>query len=113
MRLLLDQNISFRLLSLIQDAFPESAQVKRLGLEGSTDLEIWEFAKKNGFAILTFDSDFFDISQFRGHPPKIIWLRTRNNTTSNLARILKKKEQIIKDFLEKEEYREAACLEID
>ncbi len=98
---------------MIQDAFTESAQVKRLGLEGSTDLEIWEFAKKNGFTILTFDSDFFDISQFRGHPPKIVWLRTGNTTTRNLARILREKEQVVKDFLEKEEYQEAACLEID
>jgi hypothetical protein len=37
MKLLLDQNISFRITNKIQDLFPGSKQVRDLGLENSKD----------------------------------------------------------------------------
>ena len=46
MKLLFDQNISFRIVSKLKDTFPEAQQVRELGLENSTDLEIWEYAKR-------------------------------------------------------------------
>ena len=58
MKLLFDQNISYRITKTIADQFPNAKQVKELGLENSTNLEIWEYAKSNGFTIVTFDSDF-------------------------------------------------------
>ena len=76
MRLLLDQNISFRLVSKLEHDFPGTCQVKSLRLANSTDKEIWEYAKIHDFIILTFDADFYDFSVVWGHPPKIIWLRT-------------------------------------
>ena len=48
-------------------------------------MEIWEYAKNNNFCIVTFDADFVDIATIKGHPPKIIWLRTGNMTTENIA----------------------------
>ena len=65
MKLLFDQNISFRLIKLIIDIFPDSKQVRELGLENSTDIEIFDFAKRNDFTIVTFDSDFCDINIIR------------------------------------------------
>ena len=56
-----------------------------VGLHNRNDAEIWQFAKQNGFTIVTFDADFFDISILRGHPPKVIWLRTGNLATSEIA----------------------------
>jgi len=47
MKLLFDQNISFRLVKRIDNLFPESKQVKEHGLENSTEIEIFEFAKHN------------------------------------------------------------------
>jgi len=38
MKLLFDQNISFRLIKQITDLFPDSKQVRELGLENSTDI---------------------------------------------------------------------------
>ncbi len=73
MKLLFDQNISFRLIKRIIDFFPDSKQVRELGLENSSDIEIFEFAKRNEFAIVTFDSDFCDLNIIKGYPPKIIW----------------------------------------
>ncbi len=58
MKLLFDQNISFRLIKRIIDLFPNSKQVRELGLENATDTGIFDFAKKNQFSIVTFDSDF-------------------------------------------------------
>jgi len=46
MNLLFDQNISFRILKKIELAFPYAQQVRRLGLENATDLEIWKYAKE-------------------------------------------------------------------
>jgi len=60
MKLLFDQNISFRLIERIIDLFPDSKQVQELGLKNSSDTEIFDFAKKHDFAIETFDSDFCD-----------------------------------------------------
>ncbi len=108
MKLLFDQNISFRLVTRIIDLFPSSKQVRELGLENSKDIEIFDFAKENNFAIVTFDSDFCDLSIIKGFPPKIIWIRTGNTTTVQLENILRKKKDLIYLFLS-ENY---GCLEI-
>ena len=55
MRLLFDQNISFRVIKGIQDVFPLAKQVRELGLENYSDRLIWEFAKKEDYTIVTFD----------------------------------------------------------
>lgn len=62
MKLLLDQNISFRLIKKIESDFPGSKQVRRVGLENKDDKVIWEFASREDFTIVTFDSNFYDIS---------------------------------------------------
>lgn len=109
MKLLLDQNISYRLIRSLEETFPGSEQVKRLGLENKTDFEIWEYAKRQDFNILTFDSDFYDLSLLYGHPPKIIWVRSNNQTTSYLDTVLKKKSEQIKLFMQD---NALSCLEI-
>lgn len=113
MKLLFDQNISFRILNKIQTFYPNAYQVRELQLENKSDVEIWNFAKSEQFTIVTFDADFFEISNLQGHPPKIIWLRFGNTTTVNIAKVLLDKYQFIKDFIENQEYSELACLEID
>ena len=112
MRLLFDQNISFRIISKIKTLFPEAKQVRQLGIENYTDVEIWKFAKENEFTIVTFDADFFDLSNFKGHPPKIIWLRFGNTRTDFLVNILNSRSSVIKDFINSPTYSEIACLEI-
>ncbi len=76
MKLLFDQNISFRLTKKLQNYFPGSLHVSDCGLLDSEDQEIWEYARDHGFAIVTFDADFYDISIINGQPPKIIWITT-------------------------------------
>ena len=109
MKLLFDQNISFRIINRISDIFPDSKQVRELGLENSKDVQIFEFAKKHNYTIVTFDSDFCDLVTIRGFPPKIIWLRTGNSTTNKLESLIRKNKELIQIFLS-ENY---GCLEIN
>ena len=113
MRLLFDQNISFRITKKIQDSFPNCKHVSDCKLLNSEDLDIWKFAKENNYAIVTFDADYYDISIINGHPPKILWIRTGNLTTNEIVRLLSLNRAVIIDFLEKEEYKKNACLELE
>lgn len=108
MKLLFDQNISFRLISKINNIYPDSKQIRELDLENSSDIEIFNFAKLNQYTIVTFNADFFDLNTLYGVPPKIIWLRTGNTTTANLELLLKRKFDLIKTFIESD----FGCLEI-
>ena len=53
MKLLFDQNISFRLIKKVEHFLPFANQVRMCGLENSQDLAIWEFAKTNNYTIVT------------------------------------------------------------
>lgn len=112
MSLLFDQNISFRIISKIETNFPEAKQVRQLGIENYSDIEIWKYAKENKFTNVTFDADFFDLANLKGHPPKIIWLRFGNTRTDFLADLLNSKNLLIKDFINSNEYSQIACLEV-
>lgn len=102
MKLLFDQNISPKIVKQLEDIFPDAKQVRHLGLENASDIQIFEYAKYNGFAIVTFDSDFVDLNIVKGFPPKIIWLKTGNLTTKSISELIIKNTQILKDFLESE-----------
>lgn len=102
MALLFDQNISFRIVKEILPHFPESKQLREAGLEGKQDREIWRWAKSNGYTIVTFDSDFVDLSLLFGFPPKVIWLRLGNSSTNRTANVLINKKLEIYDFLKNE-----------
>ncbi|MFN3986079.1 MAG: DUF5615 family PIN-like protein [Rhodocyclaceae bacterium] len=83
MKLLLDQNLSRRLLADLEALFPGSAHVQLLGMESASDMELWRFAAEERYAILTKDVDFLEIQLVRGYPPKIVWLNCGN--VSNVA----------------------------
>jgi predicted nuclease of predicted toxin-antitoxin system len=61
-----------------------------------TDLMIWEFAKTNKYSILTFDEDFSELQNLFSYPPKIIWLRTGNVSTREIASLLTRLQDNIK-----------------
>ena len=88
MNLLFDQNISPRILKILPQQFSNCQQVRFVGLEDSSDFEIFQFARKNDFAVVTFDSDFVDLNAMHGTPSKIVYLNTGNLTTSNVSELL-------------------------
>jgi predicted nuclease of predicted toxin-antitoxin system len=89
MKLLFDQNLSFKLCDRLADIFPGSSQVRLAGLERADDRAIWEFAKAGGFSIVTQDSDFADMAALYGPPPKVIWLRCGNQTSAFVEKLLR------------------------
>ena len=72
MKLLFDQNLSPRLPRILADIYADSIHVREVGLRDADDSEIWEYAKTNGYAIVSKDSDFQQRSLLRGAPPKFI-----------------------------------------
>jgi predicted nuclease of predicted toxin-antitoxin system len=88
-KLLLDENLSDRIIHRIVDLYPDSEHVKTLGLINTDDSMIWEYAKTNGFVIVSKDSDFHQRSLLYGHPPKFIYLRVGNCPTSKITQILR------------------------
>ena len=79
MKLLLDANLSWRLATLLSEEFGECKHVNQTQLpKPAKDTEIWDFAAANGYIIVTQDSDFVNLFETRGYPPKIILLRTGN-----------------------------------
>ena len=112
MRLLFDQNISYRIVRKLSDCFLDCKQVRKLGLSNAEDVDIWDYARKNNYVIVTFDTDFYDICLISGCPPKIIWLRTGNLTTNQIADLLRKNLKQIIDFCSQPELQYKACFEI-
>jgi predicted nuclease of predicted toxin-antitoxin system len=112
MNLLFDQNISFRIEKKLASDYLIAKHVSSLGLNNVDDVEIWNFAKKEGFVIVTFDSDFYDISIINGCPPKIIWLRKGNMTTNEVVSLIAEKHLLIRNFIMNPDKENIACLEI-
>jgi predicted nuclease of predicted toxin-antitoxin system len=109
MKLLLDENLSRRVVPFVLDDYPESTQIALLGMEKAYDQDIWAYAKQNGFVIVTRDSDYVDLSALLGQPPKIIWLRSGNQSKAAVIRLLLKSKDAIEQALEHED---KACIEI-
>lgn len=102
MKLLLDENLSDRIIHKIIDLYPDSEHVKTLTLTNTDDGIIWEYAKANGFVIVSKDSDFHQRSLLYGHPPKFVYLRIGNSPTSKITQILRDNFDTIIQFGERE-----------
>ena len=72
--------------------------MREVGLRDSGDSEIWDYAKLNGFIIVSKDSDFQQRSLLYGFPPKFIWLRVRNCRTKLIEDLLRKHSAAINTF---------------
>lgn len=109
MKLLLDENLSRRLVPFLLTDYPGSTQVVLLGLEQADDRAVWEYARTHGFVIVTRDSDYYDLGTIHGQPPKVIWLRTGNQTkAATLAALLNHRGAIEKALID----HDKACIEI-
>ena len=98
MRLLFDQNLSRRLVGALAQEFPDSSHVGALGLDTATDREIWAYAGERGYVIVSKDSDFRQLAFLLGPPPKAVWLRVGNCTTTSIAEVLRSHVDAIARF---------------
>jgi predicted nuclease of predicted toxin-antitoxin system len=101
-RLIIDENISWRLKKLLSDweVLPTNEIKTDIPL---TDRMIWQFAKANNYSILTFDEDFSELQNLYSFPPKIIWLRTGNASTTEIALFLNRLKEDIERFIDDNE----------
>jgi predicted nuclease of predicted toxin-antitoxin system len=98
MKLLFDQNLSWRLCTHLADIYPESDHVRNCRLSESEDLDIWEYAKALDLVIVTKDIDFQQRSLLYGAPPKVVWLRVGNCKVSTIEELLRKHSVSIHTF---------------
>jgi predicted nuclease of predicted toxin-antitoxin system len=95
---LFDANLSHALVKALDVQFPNSAHVRHVGLRTATDDEIWDYAKVNGFTIVSKDTDFRERSFVKGAPPKVIWLDVGNAGTSDIIAVAQRERRRILDF---------------
>jgi len=102
-KLLLDQNLSPRLLTFVGDLYPDSTHVREVGLQAADDDTVWRDAAEHGFAIVSRDADFHERSFLLGHPPKVIWIRRGNCSTEEVVAILRDHHTEMLEFERDEE----------
>jgi len=109
MKLLLDENISRRIIPSLQSTYPGSSHVSLLELNNSNDLDIWKYAKNEGYTIVTQDADFHEFSLLADGPPLVIWLRCGNQPKNIILDKLLTHQAQIK---EAEQDNNICCIEI-
>ncbi|NBC08215.1 MAG: hypothetical protein GVY26_13560 [Bacteroidetes bacterium] len=105
MKLLLDANLSWRLISLLSPKFGHVEHVDRCGLPvPASDIAIWNWAEDNNAMIVTNDEDYYHFSVQKGFPPKVILLRTGNQSTENIKSLLIRHHEQITALHESTQY---------
>jgi predicted nuclease of predicted toxin-antitoxin system len=103
-RLLLDENLSERLLRPLDEFFPGSVHIRSLTKTGTSDRPIWDLARTGGFVLTTRDEDFIGMSVLQGAPQKVVWLNVRNSRNAVIAALLQSHLTDIERFVEHDEY---------
>lgn len=89
MKLLIDANLSWRLKKKFANLFSEIIHAEELKFsQPVSDKQIWNYAKENNFIIMTNDDDFMTYSILFSFPPKIILIRTGNQSTNFIADLI-------------------------
>ena len=89
MKLLLDANLSWKLIKKLEPFFDAVFHSKDIdATQPATDSVIWEFSKQNGYTIVSKDDDFEKLAILKKSPPKVIFLKVYNANTSAVAEIL-------------------------
>jgi predicted nuclease of predicted toxin-antitoxin system len=97
-KLLLDENLSRKLVVRLAELYPDSAHVAEVGLLASPDREVWEYAKARNFVIVSADSDFYELATTIGPPPKVVWLRRWTHPTRDAEEVLRREALRITEF---------------
>jgi predicted nuclease of predicted toxin-antitoxin system len=97
-KLLFDANLSPALVARLRAEYPGSTHVRDIGLRAAMDVQIWEYAKAHGFAIVSKDTDFRERSFVEGFPPKVIWLDVGNAGTTLIVALLQSERARVEQF---------------
>ena len=99
MKLLLDQNVSRKLVWDMEIRFPGTSHVALLGLDHSDDSDIWYYARHHAYTLVTKNTDMVDLCVLRGAPPFVVWLRIGNCTTTRAEFVLRNVAPRVHAFL--------------
>lgn len=97
MKLLLDANLSWRMVTILKQHFDDCFHVDAIGLNApAKDIEIWDYALKNSLIIVTNDEDFMNFLNVKGFPPKVVLLKTGNQSRLYITNLLiQRKDDIL------------------
>lgn len=110
MKLLFDENLSERLVDLLEDEFPDSKHVEQVLGRRCSDENIWTYARSSGYVIVSKDNDFRQRAFLSGPPPKVVWLAVGNAGTDEIAALLRSRSAGMRKF---EGTAEEALLEVE
>ena len=98
MKLLFDENLSFRLVDFLAEEFPGSAHLEQAIGRSRPDAEAWQPAVANAYAIVSKDNDFRQRAFLSGPPPKVIWLDVGNAGTEQIVELLRARAPEVNRF---------------
>ena len=88
MKLLLDENLSRRIVPALQSRWPGSSQVALLGLERATDAQLCACAAEHDFVICSKDDDFHRLVAARGYRPRLVHVSLGNASNEQVLAAL-------------------------
>jgi predicted nuclease of predicted toxin-antitoxin system len=97
-KLLLDQNLSYKLVDRLSDVFPGSSHVREVGLGSASDEVVWSHARENGFVLVSKDEDFHQMSFVLGPPPQVVWVQLGNCRTAEVEECIRENRVVIEEF---------------
>lgn len=95
MRLLLDHNLSYKLVRRLADIFPDSLHVRDIGMKSATDLAIAKFALAENLTIVSKDADFLALRFVLGEHVRMVWVRLGNGSTDQVEQALRQRRTSI------------------
>ena len=66
--------------------------------QAAHDDDVWRYAAAGGFTIVSKDADFHERSFVLGPPPKVIWIRRGNCSTTEVLTLLENAHAAIVHF---------------
>jgi predicted nuclease of predicted toxin-antitoxin system len=99
MKLLLDQQLSRRLVPLLEADFPGTVHTGGLGLSTADDRTVWQAAKQADFILVSKDRDFVSLALRFGRPPLLVWLKIGNADVQGTANLIVNNTALIKAAL--------------
>ena len=99
MRLLLDENISWRLAAYLRPHCTALLHVRDIQLDNSPDTSIWRYARQHGYDVLTKDEDFLRLVLAEGFPPRVVAVQNAQVPVKELTAFLLARLPQLQSFL--------------
>jgi predicted nuclease of predicted toxin-antitoxin system len=101
MKFLVDAQLPLKLCEILKSLDIESEHVDSLPKgDESTDIEISNYADKNGLIVITKDSDFYHTHMVLGKPKKLLIILTGNIKNRALFDLIRTNSTTIKNIFE-------------